>query len=161
MANICCFRMSVKWDKSNISKFTSALTQDGEVWMGRGAEADIDFLSDSEAEIEGCCKWSIQSALIDDSFSMRRQKETGEGYWGDLDTSKGFISLFEACEEYHVNMEVYSEESGCGFSEHYSYNDGEILDECVNFSEECDEDTGEWTTSGGFPEWAFDVKMPA
>lgn len=105
-ANICCFRMSVKGDKSNISKFTSALTQDGEVWMGRGAEADIDFLSDSEAEIEGCCKWSIQSALIDDSFSMRRQKETGEGYWGDLDTSKGFISLFEACEEYHVNMEV-------------------------------------------------------
>lgn len=96
MANICCFRMSVKGDKSNISKFTSALTQDGEVWMGRGAEADIDFLSDSEAEIEGCCKWSIQSALIDDSFSMRRQKETGKGYWGDLDTSKGFISLFEA-----------------------------------------------------------------
>ncbi len=129
MANICCFRMSVKGDKSNISKFTSALTQDGEVWMGRGAEADIDFLSDSEAEIEGCCKWSIRSALIDDSFSMRRQKETGEGYWGDLDTSKGFISLFEVCEEYHVNMEVYSEESGCGFSEHYSYNDGEILDE--------------------------------
>ena len=98
MANICCFRMSVKGDKSNISKFTSALTQDGEVWMGRGAEADIDFLSDSEAEIEGCCKWSIQSALIGDSFSMRRQKETGEGYWGDLDTSKGFISLFEAYE---------------------------------------------------------------
>lgn len=98
MANICCFRMSVKGDKSNISKFTSALIQDGEVWMGRGAEADIDFLSDSEAEIEGCCKWSIQSALIDDSFSMRRQKETGEGYWGDLDTSKGFISLFEAYE---------------------------------------------------------------
>lgn len=98
MANICCFRMSVKGDKSNISKFTSALTQDGEVWMGRGAEADIDFLSDSEAKIEGCCKWSIQSALIDDSFSMRRQKETGEGYWGDLDTSKGFISLFEAYE---------------------------------------------------------------
>lgn len=77
MANICCFRMRVKGDKSNISKFTSALTQDGEVWMGRGAEADIDFLSDSEAEIEGCCKWSIQSALIDDSFSMRRQKKPG------------------------------------------------------------------------------------
>lgn len=91
MSNICCFRMRVKGDKLNISKFTSALTQAGNIWMGRGAQADIDFLSDSEAEIEGCCKWSIQSALIDDSFSMRRQKETGEGYWGDLDTSKGFI----------------------------------------------------------------------
>lgn len=161
MANICSFRMRLKGEKENISKFFSALTQAGNIWMGRGAEADIDFLSDNEAEIEGCCKWSIQSALVDNSLSMRRQKETGEGCWGDLDTSKGFISLFEACEEYHVNMEVYSEESGCGFSEHYSYNDGEILDECVNFSEECDEDTGEWTTSGGFPEWVFDVKMPA
>ena len=28
MANICCFRMSVKGDKSNISKFTTALTKD-------------------------------------------------------------------------------------------------------------------------------------
>lgn len=46
---------------------------------------------------------------------------------------RGVISLFEVYEEYHVNMEVYSEESMCGFSEHYSYNDGEILDERVDF----------------------------
>lgn len=98
MANICSFRMRLKGEKENISKFFSALTQAGNIWMGRGAEADIDFLSDNEAEIEGCCKWSIQSALIDNSLSMRRQKETGEGCWGDLDTSKGFISLFEAYE---------------------------------------------------------------
>ncbi len=103
----------------------------------------------------------IQAALSTIRFPCVDKKETGEGCWGDLDTSKGFITLFEACEEYHVNMEVYSEEPGCGFSEHYAYNDGEILGERVNFSEECDEDTGEWTTSGGFPEWAFDVKMPA
>lgn len=161
MANICSFKMRLKGEKENISKFFLALTQAGNIWMGRGAEADIDYLSHNEAEIVGYCKWSIQSALIDNSLSMRRQKETGEGYWGDLDTSKGFITLFEACEEYHVNMEVYSEEPGCGFSEHYVYNDGEILDECVNFSEECDEDTGECVFSGGFSEWTFDVKMPA
>lgn len=63
MANICSFRMRLKGEKENISKFFSALTQAGNIWMGRGAEADIDFLSDNEAEIEGCCKWSIQSAL--------------------------------------------------------------------------------------------------
>lgn len=36
------------------------------------------------------------------------------------------------------------------FSEHYAYNDGEILDECVDFSEDFDEDTGECVSSGGF-----------
>lgn len=53
MANICSFRMRLKGEKENISKFFSALTQAGNIWMGRGAEADIDFLSDNEAEIEG------------------------------------------------------------------------------------------------------------
>lgn len=161
MANICSFRMRLKGEKENISKFFLALTKNGNVWMGRGAQADIDFLSDNEAEIEGRCKWSIRSALIGDSFSMRRQKETGVGIWWGLDTSKEFITLFEACEEYRVNMEVYSEESRRGFSEHYAYNDGKILDECVDFSEDFDEDTGERIFSGGFSEWAFDVKTPA
>ena len=71
------------------------------------------------------------------------------------------VTLFEACEKYRVNMEVYSEESRSGFSEHYAYNDGEILNECVNFSEEFDENTGKWISSGGFQELVLNVKTPA
>ena len=56
------------------------------------------------------------------------------------------VTLFEACEKYRVNMEVYSEESRSGFSEHYSYNDGEILDERVDFRR-----SSTRTPGNGFP----------
>ena len=53
------FTIKIKGTKKNISKFFSALTHEGDVRMGRGAEADICYLSKREALITGICKDNI------------------------------------------------------------------------------------------------------
>ena len=150
MANLCNFQMMVKGSKEGIDKFYDALTQENhECWMGRGAEADI-YYEDGVAEIDGYCKWSIQSALIDNATSMEVQRTTGNGMWGGIEGVKKFLTLFEACERFHVNMEVFSFEPGCCFSEHYKYENGEILDECCDYFETWNEETEDYDCEGGF-----------
>ena len=43
MANLCSFSMQVNGKHDNIERFYNALTQNGDIWMGRGAEADINY----------------------------------------------------------------------------------------------------------------------
>lgn len=151
MANICVFNMMVKGNKDGIEKFYEALTQDSpEAWIGRGAEADILYDNDNTAYIDGNCKWSIQSALIDDAISMQEQEEE------EMSQAQEFLTIWEACEKYHVNMEVFSWEPGEKFSEHYKYENGEITDECVDYEEIYDEETDDYITEGGF-EADFDL----
>ena len=54
-------------------------------------------------------------------------------YWGDGVSSKGleFITLFEACKKWNIIMEVYSEEGGCQFQEHYICDKGDIICERI------------------------------
>ena len=78
-------------------------------------------------------------------------------------------------------MEVYSEESGCCFQEHYICDKGDVIcDECVEWNEyylgeyetkeEAERELGiiitddEWLdnkddyiTRGGFPDWYFEI----
>ena len=156
MANLCEFEMIVKGDKEGIEKFYKALTQSTtEAWMGRGAEIDTpSFEEENTVRITGWCKWSIQSSLIDNAVEMQEQKDNnGEGrwYWADgIQDVKEFLTMFEACEKYKVNMEVFSWEPGCCFSEHYKYENGKITDECIDYEENYDEETGESTPIGGF-----------
>lgn len=159
MANMCEFKMQVKGTSENIELFFRALTQSNTVWMGRGACADIEYYDkDNMAIITGWCKWSIQSALIDDAISMREQKEEGEGIWcqTEIDKVKEFFTLFEACAKYHVNMEVYSCEVGCEFQEHLKYENGNIINESTDYTEIFDEDSQEWVSTGGYS-WDFDL----
>ncbi len=154
MANLCDFVMLVKGNKEEIEKFYKALTQSSsEAWMGRGANADITY-EEGGACITGYCKWSIQSALIDNAVSMQKQKNNnGEGrwYWGDgIEEVVKFITLFEACDKWNLNMEVFSWESGCCFSEHYKYENGNITDECIDYEEIYNEETEEYIPVGGF-----------
>lgn len=177
MANLCDFVMHVRGKRENIEKFYDALTQKGKIYMGRGAEADI-FLDDDIAEIKGWCKWSVVSALIDNAISMR----TEPNRWSfDEDVNElEFITLIEACQKWNVDMEVYSEEPGCCFQEHFMVIDGElVIDECVEWNEYCIDDfetkeeaeaelgieiTDEEWDSGeafisrdGFGEWIFEI----
>ena len=43
MANICSFSMCVKGTHDDIKKFYNAMTQNGNIYMGRGAEAEIQY----------------------------------------------------------------------------------------------------------------------
>lgn len=160
MANCCTFTMQVKGKKNDIIRFYYALTQKGDLWIGRGAAASIYYDSSASqgddhcvVEIDGECKWSIESALIDDALSMQEQKRTGTGCWRLSDPNVNYVTLPEACEKFHVNMEAFSEELGCEFQEHMSYENGEFFSEIVDYCEEYDEENDEYTQEGGFPEW--------
>ena len=179
MANLCSFSMNVKGSHENIEKFYNAMSQNGTIYMGRGADAQIQYDDeDSMAFIDGWCKWSIQSALIDNAISMRNEPD--KWYFGEnIDKTKlEFITLIEAGERWNLTMEVYSEECGCCFQEHYLIRDGIIeINECVDWNEYFLDDyvtkeeaeaeleititDDEWKEKyierGGFKEWAFEI----
>lgn len=175
MANLCHFCMRVRGNKENIQSFYDALTQKHKVYMGRGADADICFHNDNLATIKGNCKWSIHSALIGRAIDMRQNPD---GYrWHDVNPSGLiFLTLIEACQIYNITAEVFSEETGVGFQEHYFIkSNGEYTDECVDYceywldefdsKEEAEKEFGETFTDeeweeevayrGGFESWTF------
>ena len=84
MANICIFEMLLKGKESNMKKFYEALAQKKDIWIGRGAGIYISSQDSDSIFIEGSCKWSIQSALIDNALSMRKQDFNGPWYFKDL-----------------------------------------------------------------------------
>ena len=139
MANICDFSMCVRGTKNDIESFYKALLQKGSTYMGRGADAQIEYEEDdNRAFIDGWCKWSINSALINNAISMR--ENPSRWYWGEgIDPSKiEFVTLIEACKKWNLDMEVYSEECGCCFQEHMVVINGElIVDDCVECNEYC------------------------
>ena len=181
MANICSFSMFVRGEVENIKSFYNAMCQNGNIYMGRGAEAEINIdEEDKSAHIDGWCKWSVQSAMVDNAISMRSNPNMW--YWGEgVDATKlEFITLFEACEKWNIDMEVYSEECGCCFQEHYVVVNGDLIcDECVEWNEYClddysskedaEDDWGieitdeEWNSGecyisrGGFESWDFEI----
>lgn len=154
MANMCGFKMGVRGDPEDIRRFVDVLTQTGSIWMGRGAYLDSCAFEGRTAHISGQVKWSLRSALIDDAKSMRLQPDL----WGDLPENGVFLTIFETCRKYNVNMEVYSEEPCCGFEEHLAYENGKELNDTVPYQEIWDEDTGEVLDFvGGYPSWDFSV----
>lgn len=178
MANMCSFLMKVRGKKENIEQFHKALTQDGKVWMGRGAESDLQFEDDDVAFLSGWCKWSVCSALIDNAVSMRTEPQIW--YHEEGKEEKEYITLYEACDRWNLDMEVYSEEGGCCFQEHYVYINGELIcEECVEWyeydideyetkekaEEELDIEISddEWNSGescicrGGFENWDFEI----
>lgn len=179
MANICSFLMKVRGDKEDIIQFHKALTQEGNIWMGRGADADLEFEGDDLASLIGWCKWSIISALVDNAISMRKEPE--RWYHEPGEEEKEYITLFEACKRWNLVMEVYSEECGMQFQEHFICDKGDVIcEECVDWEEydvyeyetkeEAEEDLEveftdeEWAnqddgriTRGGFENWDFEI----
>ena len=163
MANICDFNMVVKGKKENIEQFLDMMEQKGTVWMGRGAmvnRIDIEEVENGKYryQIDGDTKWSVKSSMILNAVSMRENPDMwffGEG----VDKTKlSFVTLFEACEQLELAMEVYSEELGDGFHEHYLFDEGQLMiSEIVEYTEEYNEETEEYESSGGFDCWDFEI----
>lgn len=163
MANICNFSMMVKGKKKDIEQFMDMIEKKGTTWMGRGAI--IDFIDMEEVgndifrcQIDGNTKWSVESSMISNAISMRKEPHIWS-FGDDVDESKlSFITLFEACKQLELDMEVYSEECGCGFQEHFKFIEGElVIDECVDYIEVYNEETDEYESSGGFDSWDFEI----
>lgn len=184
MANICSFDMRVKGKHENIENFYNAMTHKGNFWMGRGAEAEFYYENEVGAEAEvaaiiGNCKWSVYSALTGNAISMRDEPHLWD--FDDIDVSTlEFLTLDEASEKWDLTIEVYSEEPGVGFQEHYLIKSGSFWeDECVDYTEyyleefktreEAEQELElqrkitdeEWESDlvveGGFGEWDFSI----
>lgn len=159
MANVCEFEMMLRGTKENIDKFVDALSQKDNVWMGRGAYITSRFDDEAahSAMLCGECKWSMQSSLIDNAISMRAQENGGQTIWADIPEGGEFLTIFEACEKYSVNMEAYSKEPGCEFQEHLICENGKVVNDTVDYTEEWDETWDHVYTTGGYPSWDFSV----
>lgn len=163
MANICNFSMMVKGKKKNIEQFIDMIEQKGTVWMGRGAVVDFTDMEEIKngeyrCQIDGNTKWSVQSFMVSNAISMRTEPNKWN-FGENVDKTKlSFVTLFEACKQLELDIEVYSEECGCGFQEHYLFIDEElVVEECVDYSEEYNEETEEYESSGGFDDWDFEI----
>lgn len=163
MANICNFSMVVKGKKENIEQFIDMMSQEGTVWMGRGAMIDFTDMEEIEngkhrCQIDGDTKWSVKSSMILNAVSMRENPDMWAFGEGVDKTKLSFITLYEACEQLELAMEVYSEEAGNGFQEHYLFDEGQLMiDEVVEYTEEYNEETEEYESSGGFEDWDFEI----
>jgi hypothetical protein len=124
--------------------------------------------------INGYCAWSVRSCMFDDGYYGRIKERYSDDF-------RGTTLLLES-KKLGLNIEVFSEESGMCFQEHYMIIDGELVcDECVDWSEywveeyetkeEAEEDLEiaitdeEWNeaqsegyfTRGGFENWDFEI----
>ena len=142
MANLCDFDMRIQGKKGNIRKFCDALQQNGNTWIGRGSEGVISYddgsAKDDEivgATFNGWCKWSVQSALIGCALQMRNNPEK----WNFTEEERAtlhIMTLLEASKQYSLDIEVFSREPGCSFSEHMLIRQGEIeIDEVTEYYE--------------------------
>ena len=140
MANFCAFSMKVVGEKPNVDSFVSALEQKGKFCMGRGGVIDVEDDFDGGSILEGEVKWSLLASLTEDAVSMRKQKETGKGYWywpedGFIDNHE-FITLQEASDLFDVDVEVYSTEPLHEFAEHILVKKGvTVIDDRVPYQE--------------------------
>lgn len=148
MANICSFEMRVKGTEDNCRSFIDALKQEGKYWIGRGA-ADEDIVQMYGYEgvecyaVIGWCKWSLDNSLVRTANSMRNNPDIWD--IGKRVKAKEIIpiTLKEAVEMFNVEIEAWSDECGCEFSEHIHYGNGYDINDCFAYREAEDE-YGDW-----------------
>lgn len=105
--------------------------------------------------LSGDCAWSVASCMLDGGYNS-----DGRGYNG--------TTLERETKRLGLVVEIYSEEGGCAFMEHYILATGEIItSECVEWSEyylddfknvnEFNEATGQNWTQQQFEEYDEDI----
>lgn len=105
-------------------------------------------------EITGDCAWSVASCMTSGAYTYYSQfKEKYEN------RSQATTLQLES-RRLNLVIEVYSEETGCAFSEHMLYVNGEeVINDCVDYNEiwydEDDNELDEPIREGGFDSWDF------
>lgn len=188
MPNYCNYSMCVKGTKENVEEFIKVIQADynyGTMEFSydrhffRVFEADyneIEELDDNiyQAIIDGYCAWSVSSCMFN-NHSSSYYNALKERY---PNAFRGTTLPIES-KRLNLDIEVFSEEGGMCFQEHYIILKGDVVcDECVDWNEyyideyetkeEAEEDLEieitdeEWNSGdsyisrGGF-EWDFDI----
>lgn len=187
MPNICLYSMCVKGKKENIEEFIKVIqadydydkmkfTHDRHLFRVFSADDNgIEQVDDNdvyEVIINGDCAWSVGSCMFESYYYNSLKERFPNEFRG--------TTLQIESERLGLDIEVYSEESGCCFQEHYVICNGDIVvDESEDWYEyyigdyetkaEAEEDLGititdeEWNSGedfisrGGFGSWDFDI----
>ena len=186
MPNYCNYSMKVVGTKENIEEFIKVMNADYNYYdmtfdydrhMFRVFEAEHDEIearTDGKFEtiINGYCAWSVATCMFEGGYYKDVKK-------GHPDEFRGTTLDIES-KKLNLNIEVYSEEPGCCFQEHYVILNGDIVcDECVEWEsyvvdefetkEQAEEELDikitdkEWNecdgyiNRGGFGDWDFEI----
>lgn len=177
MPNFANYQAQIKGAKENVLKVFDAFKQekyeDGpHMYRIFEANADDEPVQVDDGEfilgISGYCAWSIHSCMFPDSLYFTKG------------TSPNAVDILTLSEQHQVQVEMYSEEPGVGFQEHYYINRGELVidDIAEDYTsvymdayesvDEIFEDLGvriseeqfkneEFVDIGGFENWNFDA----
>ena len=100
------------------------------------------------------CAWSAAVCFTDAAYS--KDSITGE-------TNNRIVGLPEVCKKHKIFAELFCEELGMGFQEHYLIDDNGdfIIDDVVDWEETWEDEAGEELDepreTGGFGEWRFTI----
>lgn len=171
MPNYCSFDLKAVGKKENLLKLISYLKADynyDSMMETCECSADKHFyrifdfdVNEPQDIIEGsftgygCCAWSVWSCMFD-----------GDSTYYDHNKNIPYAkhtNMLEASKELDLEIEIYSEESGINFEEHFLIRKGVLVDhKCVDYENnyELDEDgeeTGEWEKVGGFGDYNWAI----
>ena len=132
MPNYCNYSMCVVGAKENVEEFIKVIKADYDYGtmefshdrhMFRVFEAENDEIEERfdgkfQAIIDGYCAWSVASCMLERGYYSDCKARYGSNF-------KGTTLLIES-ERLHLDIEVYSSESGCCFQEHYIVSNGEM-----------------------------------
>lgn len=143
MANLCSYEIRVKGTKESRDKFWSYINPDynnneaPHFARMQLSDAERNAFTNNDGEecdcITGACAWSLYSCMFNGPHTYFQD-------WVDVK----LIDIESVSNDLHLELEMWSEETGMGFAEHYHIKDGEILiDECPRLTEK-ENDDGEW-----------------
>lgn len=138
MPNICSFSLKVKGKKNNVDTFIKIMQceydcQKNEFSYGAHfsrifdayVESIVEVDGETYAVISGSCAWSVYSCMFSGTHT----------YYDDFCEEDNRVTHIEEITSlYDLVVEIYSEEPGCCFQEHYIVDAGSILEsETVNY----------------------------
>lgn len=129
MPNYCCYEMRVRGKPENIDELIDVMTDyDHPRHFWRVFSAEPFYFPEEEdgtvvAGISGDCAWSVYTCMFD-----------GELTYAELADPQVRTSLQKESARLGLEIEVYSDEPGVGFQEHYYFANGKEL---VNDSVDC------------------------
>lgn len=186
MPNYCYYSMCVRGTKENVEEFIKVIEADYNYTdmkftykrhFFRVFEADygeIEQMGDDDyrVTISGDCAWSVATCMLEGGYYRDIKARYPREFRG--------TTLPKESKRLNLAIEVYSEECGMCFQEHYLFDNGDtIIDECVDYNEyyigdfnskadaedelDIEITDEEWNSGeeyikrGGFEEWYFDI----
>lgn len=131
MPNYCRWKMHVQGDPASIEVLAARLRgdMDAELFFPRANlmnTFEMSWLDSRTASLEADCAWSVYSCMFDGSNT----------YKADAMDPSPYATLEDSSRELALKIEVYSNEPGVGFAEHYLFENGEeLINETTDYKE--------------------------